>query len=196
MIMRHAATVTFLILGFMLQSCVNQKYYRKSDYSLYSKVPLKAVNSSLRTDGVYVLDCIVTDENGHRSETTKVTDIYKFYDAGQVNKILVMDGKPETPDEYIAAFSERIAKRAKYQKATLFEGYFLQKGDSIVLQQVSAPTRQFYYSHGYIKQDSLIIVSQTHETSGKFAAKYYNTQYKAFYRFVFTGDSKYLTPDW
>jgi hypothetical protein len=85
-----------------------------------------------------------------------------------------------TADECVEVFNDRIAKRLKKSMSTLFEGYYRQKNDSVIVQQTSTPTRQFYYTYGFINNGALIIVSQTHVSSGKLAAKYYNNNIKQF----------------
>lgn len=194
--MKQVAAILLVVSALMLHSCANQKYYAKGEYSFYHDVQGNLGTAFLRTDGVYVLDRIVTDEAGRQFGAIKTTDVFKFYPGRQVSKVLFTDSKLQSPGTYVAAFNERITKHAENGNATLFEGYYRQKGDSIVLQQVSAPLRQFYYTYGYFKRDSLIIVSQTHVSSGEFAAKHYSTLYKAFYRFVHTGEAGYLSPDW
>lgn len=154
----------------MLQGCVNQKFYKHRNYSFYSPMQVNPGKFALRTDGVYLLDEIFTDGNGEQSKTASVTEIFKFYDGGQVNKVL-SPKKSLTADECVEVLNYRIAKRMKTSTPTMFERYYRQKNDSIVVQQMSTPTRQFYYTYGYVNNGALIIVSQTHVTSGKLAAK-------------------------
>jgi len=193
--MKFVLALILLYIVSVLQGCVNQKFYNNRDYSFYSPMQVNPSKFALRTDGVYILDEIITDSKGEQSKTASVTDIFKFYDGGQVNKAL-SPKKSLTAEECIEVFNDRIAKRMKTSTPTLFEGYYRQKNDSIVVQQMSTPTRQFYYSYGYVNNGALTIVSQSHVTSGKLAAKYYNNNYKAVYRFMYTGKSKYLAPDW
>jgi len=193
--MKYVFALTFLYIVSVLQGCVNQKFYNHRDYSFYSPMQVNPSKIALRTDGVYILDEIITDSKEEQSKTASVTHIFKFYDGGQVNKVLSQK-RSLTADECVEVFNDRIAKRLKTSTPTLFEGYYRQRNDSIVVQQMSTPTRQFYYTYGYVNNGALIIVSQTHVTSGEFAAKYYNNNYKAVYRFIYTGKSRYLAPDW
>jgi hypothetical protein len=193
--MKYIFALTFLYIVSVLQGCVNQRFYNYRDYSFYSPMQVNPGKLALRTDGVYILDEIITDGNGEQSKTASVAEIFKFYDGGQVNQVL-SPKKSLTADECVEVFNDRIAKRLKTSTPTQFEGYYRQKNDSIVVQQISTPTRQLYYTYGYVNNGALIIVSQTHATSGKLAAKHYNNNYKAVYRFIYTGKSGYLAPNW
>jgi hypothetical protein len=83
--MKYILALTFLYIVSVLQGCVNQKFYNHRDYSFYSPMQVYPGKLALRTDGVYILDEIITDGKGEEPKTASVTDVFKFYDGGQVN---------------------------------------------------------------------------------------------------------------
>jgi len=175
----------------LFSSCA-QKVYQKEDYTFYDKAFKLDVSSGLRTDGVYVLDHIWTDENGGTTKQPKEHRFYKFYKGGQCNLTLEPSGEIKTKEEYISAVSKDFVSK----KSTLFEGYYKLEKNKIVLQSVVVPRRQFEYKYGFVEQDNLIIVKATTEGKGKFEDKYFTHYYKEYYVFVPLGIKNEGQPQW
>lgn len=188
--MLYRYVVITLFMG-LFSSCA-QKVYQKEDYTFYDKTFKLDASSGLRTDGVYVLDRIWTDENGGITKQPKEHRFYKFYEGGQCNLTLDPSGEIKTKEEYIAA----VSKDFVIKKSTLFEGYYKLKDDRIVIQSVVVPRKQFEYKYGYVDHDSLIIVKATTEGSGKFDDSYFTAYYKEYYVFVPLAVKNVAQPQW
>ena len=67
---RYKVIASILVLILSTFSCA-QKYYEKDDYTFYDTKFKLDSNSLLRTDGVYVIEKIETDENGGRQQFLK-----------------------------------------------------------------------------------------------------------------------------
>lgn len=173
--MKYTLFITLLaILGW---SC-GAKRYVTSDYSFYS--PHFRINShatNLRTDGVYISQSV--SANGQQKDSIIRQLFYKFYTTGQVNLTLDFGQKISTDQQY----ADAVRKDSSYHgRGTLFESYYRLQGDSIIIQSVNMPLRQFYYQYGFVKQDSLIIVKSTIKGRGRFK----NSNFSGSYREVFT----------
>lgn len=168
----------------------------KADYSLYNP-DFELVNTSpLRTDGVYVLVKIWTNQNGGTERVATERKIYKFYPGGQVNLILDPEHKLTTGEAYVQAFNEGIEESKKKGSATLFEGYYKIENDKMVLQRWVTPRKQFSYDYFLLEKDDIIIgISSTINGKGQIAAKYFTEYYKAYYSFIPTEDN-YSIPNW
>lgn len=176
--------LTIMILLFGLFSCT-QKLYVKEDYSLYDKNFFFPENSSLKTNGVYVLESIWTNENGgkERNPNEKEHMFYKFYQTGQVNLTVDLDNTIKTEQDYIERINQDFIQYKKGEKHTLFEGYYKLKGDKIVIQRKVVPRKQYNYRYGYLQDGKLIIVTSTHLGKGEFDEKHFTNFYKETYRF-------------
>ena len=75
----------FILMFLLVFSSCSPKIYQKGDYTFYNKVFNLDNTSLLRTDGVYVLDRIWTDENGGTVKQPQNHLFYKFYKTGQCN---------------------------------------------------------------------------------------------------------------
>jgi len=182
--------VMILFLG-IFSSCA-QKVYKKEDYTFYDTSFRLHASSPLRTDGVYVLDRIWTDENGGTTKQPKDHCFYKFYIQGQCNLTLDPENSIKTKDDYRTAVSKNLSQR----KNTLFEGYYKLENNRIILQSVVVPRRQFEYKYGYVENDSLVIVKVTTDGKGKFDDKYFTGYYKEYYVFVPLGIKNEAEPKW
>ncbi|PXY43310.1 hypothetical protein [Flavobacterium hydrophilum] len=107
----------FIILLVLLYSCAD-KVYTKEDYTFYNKAFKEDASSSLRTDGVYILKSIWTNENGGQLKQPKDHRFYKFYATGQCNLTLDPSLKIKTEKEYIQVINNDFIT----QKKTLFSG--------------------------------------------------------------------------
>lgn len=176
--------ITIMILLFGLFSCA-QKLYVKEDYSFYDKNFLLPETSSLKTNGVYVLESIWNNENGgtERKPYEKEHMFYKFYATGQVNLTVDLDNTIKTEQEYIEKVNQDFDQYNKAEKHTLFEGYYKLKEDKIVIQRKVVPRKQYNYRYGYVQDGKLIIVSSTHLGKGEFDEKHFTNFYKETYRF-------------
>ncbi|TDQ08407.1 hypothetical protein [Pedobacter metabolipauper] len=188
-----AALTAFVVLC-SLSGCNYQKHYSENDYSFYSKNFSLDTLSSLRTDGVYILQKIWTDKQGTRAPVSP-KEIYKFYPSGQVNLIVDIDHVFDQQSDYVAAFNNKIKESKEKNSATLFESYYRLENDRIVIQRMSTPRKQFVYSYGLLKKDTLIIVKTSHLGKGKIKDEYFTDYYKAYYTFVQT-KSNYTKPNW
>jgi len=164
-------TVVWLISG-----CTSPKRYARNDYSFYRSNFKLDSTALLHTDGVYVLEKIVTDQNRDKQEGLKEKKVYKFYPTGQVNMVI--------DDNLIAS------------RGTLFEGYYRINNNKLVIQSVNQPLRQFYYSYAYITNQQMVIVLKTHLGRGKMKDKYYHSSYKEYYRFEPNSNRDYTIPGW
>lgn len=181
-----------MIVLFGFFSC-SKKLYVKEDYTFYDKNFSLPKDSSLKTDGIYVLESIWTNENGGTQREPKNDEhmFYKFYDTGQANLTLDMENQVQTKEDYVEKINKEFEK-----KQTLFEGYYKLKDNKICIQRKVVPRRQFNYSYGYVEKDKLIIVSRTHEGSGKFEEKHFTDYYKETYRFLPLNGIENRKPYW
>jgi len=176
-------------------SC-GQKHFSKSDYTFFDKNFVLTPESVLRTDGVYVLSNIWTDENGGTEKKPELHKFYKFYSTGQCNLILDPDKKIKTDQEYKDAVKQST-DGSKDKRATLFEAYYKLKEDKIIIQGIVHPVKQFEYKYGYIYKNTLVIVKATHEGKGKFEDKYFTDYYKEYYSFIALDSSEMnSSPNW
>lgn len=185
---RYIAMIWFLGL---FSSCA-QKVYQKEDYTFYDKSFKLNASAALRTDGIYVVDHIWTDENGGTTKQPKEHRFYKFYTSGQCNLTLDPANEIKTKEDYINA----VGKDFSIKKNTLFEGYYKLENNKIIIQSVVVPRKQFEYKYGYVDQDSLIIIKATNEGKGKFGDKYFTAYYKEYYVFVPLGIKNESEPQW
>jgi len=187
----------FMVLCMLagLCSCNFQRHYVKDDYPFYQHGYLLPKTTLLKTNGVYVLDRIVTSETDSWGKQPKERLSYKFYPGGQVNLIVDLDDKLKRPENYQDAFNEAISRNEAAKSATLFEGYYRLNGDRLVIQRMSTPRKQFEYTYALVRENELIVVKSTIERSGKIANKYFTNYYKAYYRFLPT-DTNYVVPNW
>lgn len=188
-----------MILLFGLFSCA-QKLYVKDDYTLYDKNFLLQDNSLLKTNGIYVLESIWTQENGgtERKPNEKEHMFYKFYKTGQVNLTVDLNNTIKTEQDYIERIKKDFEEYNQGEKKTLFEGYYKLKENKIVIQRKVVPRRQFNYRYGYVEENKIIIVSSTHLGNGKFDDKHFTKFYRETYRFMplTTEKTESLKPYW
>lgn len=168
--------IPFVLVFF---SC-SPKIYQKGDYTFYNKAFSLDSSSLLRTDGVYVLDRIWTDENGGTVKQPQNHLFYKFYNTGQCNLTVDLSNEIKTEKEY----QNTISKDLEKQNNTLFQGYYKISQPKIIIQSRVTPRGLFEYKYGYIEKDTLIIVKSTIEGKGGFDTKYYTGYYKEYYVFV------------
>ncbi|WP_310557546.1 hypothetical protein [Flavobacterium sp.] len=167
-----------LVFLFFFNSC-GQKFYAKKDFTFFDKNFILDSSSSLRTDGVYVLENIWTSRNGDTTETPKNSKFYIFYKKGQSNLILL--DTPFSEDNLASKINDTVTTLKK--TSTLFQGYYKIKDGKIIIQNVNTSLRQFNYSYGFIENNKLIIVKKTIEGNGKFEDKYFTDYYKETYVF-------------
>jgi len=170
-----------LIMVFVLvfSSC-SPKIYQKGDYTFYNKAFNLDSSSLLRTDGVYVLDRIWTDEKGGTVKQPQNHIFYKFYKTGQCNLTVDLSDEIKTEKEYL----NTVIKDLEKQNITLFQGYYKISEPKIIIQRRVTPRRLFEYKYGYVEKDTLIIVKSTIEGKGNFDTKYFTEYYKEYYVFV------------
>ncbi len=185
---RYLILIAFLGLFF---SCT-KKLYQKNDYTFYRENFKLDASSDLRTDGVYVLDRIWTDENGGTTKLPKEHVFYKFYETGQCNLTLDLSHQIKTNEDYLNV----VYKDFSVKKNTLFEGYYKFESNKIVIQRAVVPRQQFEYKYGYIQKDSLIFVTATIDGKGKFDDKYFTETYKEFYVFKHLEIKNESNPQW
>jgi hypothetical protein len=195
--MKSALSISFcLLLLSGLTGCNTQKKYLQKDYSFYNRDFHPDPASLLRSDGVYVQEKIWTNETGGKERIPAERKIYKFYKGGQANIILDPDRSVEMTTDYTKAFNAHIRESTAKKQRTLFERYYKYEGNKMVIQAVSTPRNQFYYEYALLEKDGLIIVKSTNQGKGEIKDKYYTDYYKEYYRFVPTGESGYLEPNW
>ena len=187
---QYSYCIVIMLLAFFY-SCT-PKIYKKSDYTFYDKTFNLNISSALRTDGIYVLDRIWTDENGETFKEPKEHRFYKFYTTGQCNLTLDLSNEIKTKEDYINV----VNKDFLIERSTLFEGYYKLQDNKIVIQRAVVPRRQFEYRYGYVEENSLIIVKSTINGKGKFDDKYFTNYYKEFYVFVPLDIIKEGEPQW
>lgn len=170
----------FIIMFLLVFSSCSPKIYQKGDYTFYNKVFNLDNTSLLRTDGVYVLDRIWTDENGGTVKRPQNHLFYKFYKTGQCNLTVDLSNEIKTKKEYQNSISKDLEK----QNNTLFQGYYKISEPKIIIQRRVIPRKLFEYKYGYVEKDTLIIVKSTIEGKGEFDTKYYTGYYKEYYVFV------------
>lgn len=163
---RKRLIVAWLISLVVLFNSCSEKIYQKEDYSFYNKTFKVDPSSLLRTDGIYILSWIWTNENGGVLKQTNDHRFYKFYSTGQCNLTLDLDLKIKTEQDYV----EEVEKDFLPIKQTLFQGYYKLSGEKIIMQSRVVPRKQFEYKYGYIKKDSLIIVKVATQGKGAFDA--------------------------
>ena len=180
-----------MIVVLSLFSCGN-RHFSKSDYTFYNRGFMLQPGAALRTNGVYVLQTIWTDENGGTIKPAKGHKFYKFFNTGQCTLVLDPNNKITT-----ANILELLVKEAKNNnKPTLFESYYRLEGDKIVIQGIVYPVKQFEYKYGYVANDEIIIVKATREGNGDFDDAFFTTYYKESYIFMPLKGADALTPDW
>ena len=182
-----------LIIMFLLVfgSC-SSKIYQKDDYTFYNKGFNLDGYSLLRTDGVYVLDRIWTNENGATVKQPQNHLFYKFYKTGQCNLTVDISNEIKTKKEY----ENILRKDLEKQENTLFQGYYKISEPKIIIQRRVTPRRLFEYKYGYVEKDTLIIVKSTIEGKGKFDTKYFTEYYKEYYVFVPLQIKNESEPQW
>lgn len=184
----------FLVFGLFF-SC-GQKYFSKADYTFFDKDFVLDPGSELRTDGVYVLSNIWTDENGGTETKPALHKFYKFYRTGQCNLILDPDEKIKTEHDYKDAVKKAL-ENSRDMRPTLFEAYYRLKQNKIIIQGIVHPVKQFEYKYGYVYKDRVVIVKATHEGNGKFEDKYFTDYYKEYYSFLpFNSTDNDNGPNW
>lgn len=187
---------SMMILVAFFSSCA-QKRYVKQDYPFFDPNFVLPSNTLLRTDGVYVLKKIKTDENGGTEKEPKEQKFYKFYRGGQSNLILDLEHQLKNSTDYAHALIADYEARKLHPKATLFEGYYKLQDSRIIIQNYVTPRKQFTHYYGYIEKDKLIIV-KAHEGNGKFEDQNFTDYYKEYYFFVPLKDAKIeeIIPYW
>ena len=175
-------------------SC-SKKTYVQRDYTLYDENFQFPESRNLRTDGIYVLDNILTKDS-QRKATEHV--FYKFYKGGQVNLTVDLNHEIMTNQEYIESIKKHIEATQKVDFKTHFEGYYKLEQDKIVIQSVTVPRNLFTYNYGFLEGNKLILVKETIGGKGKIEAKYFTDYYKATYKFLPLDKSQLenLVPGW
>lgn len=179
-----------LFLG-LYASCT-PKIYQKNDYTFYDRTFRLDASSVLRTDGVYVLDHIWTEEHGGTVKSPKEHRFYKFYSTGQCNLTLDLSGDIKSKTQY----GNSVSRDFTLKKSTLFEGYYKLDNNKIIIQSRVVPRRQFEYKYGYVEQDNLILVKTTTDGKGKFDDRYFTGTYKEYYVFMPLEIKKESEPQW
>jgi len=184
-----------MFIGLALFTSCAQQHLSRGDYSFFDKNFVLAPDSKLRTDGVYVLNKIWTDDNGGTEKKPDMHKFYKFYKTGQCNLTLDPENAIRTEQDYKTVVAKDV--QAAHKKATLFEAYYKLKEDKIIIQGIVYPVKQFEYKYGYLADNMLIIVKATREGSGKFDDKNFTDYYKEYYSFIpleLTGSA--TDPNW
>ena len=184
--------IFIVLLFFGLFFSCSQKIYQKTDYPFYDSTFKLNASSALRTDGVYVLDHIWTDENGGTTKPPKEHRFYKFYATGQSNLTLDPSNEIKTKEQYLETLNGDYSIKNK----TLFEGYYKLEKNKIVIQSVVVPRQQFEYKYGYLEKDTLIIVKSTTDGRGKFEDKNFTKTYKEYYVFMPLDIKNGKDPQW
>lgn len=182
--------IVILFLGLFF-SC-GKKLYQKNDFPFYDEAFKLEASSVLRTDGVYVLDHIWTDENGGTTKPPKNHTFYKFYKTGQCNLTLDLSNEIKSKEDYFNV----INKDFEEKKNTLFEGYYKLQNNKIVIQSAVVPRQQFEFKYGYVEKDSLILVKSTIDRKGKFDDKHFTKNYKEYYIFMPLDIKNERDPKW
>lgn len=186
-------------LGIMLFSIAffscSKNVYVKHDYPFYQEKFQLPPGVNLRTDGVYVLETIWS-ENAEKKPTEHI--FYTFFETGQSNLTIDINKEINTENEYIESIKNHIEQTKKNDFKTHFEGYYKVDSNKIVIQSVNVPRRLFVYNYGFIEKDKLILVKETIDGKGKFDDKYFTNYYKATYRFIPLDKTKTknLIPGW
>lgn len=181
--------VLFVLILF--SSCAKE-IYQKADYTFYDQNFKLDNSTSLRTDGVYELKSIWTDEDGGKLKQPEDHRFYKFYPTGQCNLTLDSSFKIKTEKDYADVISKDFVK----QKRTLFQAYYKFSGDRIVIESRVVQRRQFAYKYGYVKNDSLIIVKAGTHGKGTFADSNFPSYYKEYYVFKPLALQNEKQPQW
>lgn len=183
--------VVFVIVFLELFFSCAKNIYQKDDFPFYDPAFKLAASSELKTNGVYVLDRIWTNENGGAYKQPKEHRFYKFYTTGQCNLTLDLSHQIKTNEDYGNAVNKDLLL-----KNTLFEGYYKIENNKVVIQRRVVPRRQFEYLYGYIERDSLIIVKSTIEGKGKFHEKDFSQTYREYYIFLPLEIKNEKAPQW
>ncbi|WP_129715403.1 hypothetical protein [Pedobacter sp. SYP-B3415] len=178
-------TPIFIVLCAVVTGCMNRHFYQQEDYPFYRQPDNGSSGALLRTDGVYVLQ----QRKGDTATYTKPGRMYKFYPGRQFNMVLgLADSAPA--DSILKVFNQEALKTR-----TLFQGYFKNQADRLILQNVHTARRQFNYHYAIIGKDRLIIKASTHQGRGKFSDKYFENGYTEVYHFrEITG--RFADPRW
>jgi len=174
-----------------LFSC-STRQFSKSDYTFYDKNFVLQPKANLRTDGVYKLHTIATDEDGSTVKQAGITKFYKFFKTGQC--IMILD-----PDNNITAAKalEELKKAAENKnKPTLFESYYRLKDDKIIIQGIVYPVKHFVYKYGYVANNEFTIVKATSEGRGKFDEAFFTDYYQERYIFIPIDNADACMPYW
>jgi len=183
--------IVLMILLLIFSSC-SPKIYQKEDYPFYNKSFHLDTSSALRTDGVYVLDHIWTDQNGGTVKKPENHIFYKFYKTGQCNLTVDLSNEIKTEKQYQNVINIDFDK----QSSTLFQGYYKISEPKIIIQRRVTPRKLFEYKYGYLEKNTLIIVKSTIDGRGKFDDKYYTGYYKEYYVFVPLETKNEGQPQW
>lgn len=185
--------LTTLLPAFIFTAC-GQKFYSKKDYTFYDQNFQLTTNSLLKTNGIYVLNSIWTNENGGSQLPIKQNKIYKFYKTGQSNFWLAENLKSDA--DYLL-FLENGDLNNNSKKRTLFQGYYKTKENKIIIENVNTSLKRFNYTYGFIEDNKLIIVKEdVIEGKGKFDQTYFTTTYKETYLFKEIKSKQDTVPNW
>jgi hypothetical protein len=178
-------------------SCYPNKFYRNKDYSFYKADFSLPDTTSLRTDGVYILKSIWSQNNGpERIVEAHERIVLKFYSSGQVNLLLdTVDRAVIEQFDYAGAFDSIIDASIQNGSRTLFQGYYSVQGDRLVIQQVNAALQQFHYTYFLIRKDMLTKVSATISGKGGLDDRHFPAYYRAYYTFT-PVEGIFKIPNW
>jgi len=178
-------------------SCYPNKFYKNKDYSFYKADFSLPDTTSLRTDGVYILKSIWSQNNGpQRTVQADERMVLKFYSTGQVNLLLdTVDRAATEQFDYAGAFDSIIDASIQHGSRTLFQGYYKVQGDRLVVQQVNAALQQFHYTYFLIGKDGLVKVSATISGKGRTDDCHFPPYYRAYYTFT-PVERAFATPNW
>lgn len=183
-----------LLSALLCSSCV-KRIYRQGDFRLYERNYHLSSQELLRTDGVYVLDSIHSNEGSR-----VVTDhqFYTFFKSGQVNLTLDLQYQIRNSEDYYQAVLTHLQKTQDPKMNTLFEGYFKIDSNLLVIERASVPRNILVYHYAMLKPDGLGIVKTTINGKGKIKEKNFMSNYREAYRFVPIPQLKAisLTPGW
>lgn len=180
-----------LLIGSLLFSCSSQ-HFSKGDYSFYDKNFTLPSASMLRTDGIYILTSISTDESDGTVQPIKEPKFYKFYKTGQSNLVLYNANEIQSNDSY----NQLLEQASKPKKATLFESYYKIQENKIIIQGIVFPVKEFEYKYGFLGKNEFTIVKATKEGNGKFDDKNFTKYYQERYSFLPLNGLNPENPDW
>ncbi|NHN28047.1 hypothetical protein FIA58_020405 [Flavobacterium jejuense] len=187
--------IAYIIFVFAFDSC-SQKFYIKNDYSFYNENFELSKESLLKTNGIYVLESTWSSVADNSNKEKQMKSFYIFHKTGQSNMIM-MSNTDSVPNYRKIIIDNYNRSKKNKNIGTLFQGYYLLRGNKIIIENVNSALRRFNYSYGYVENDKLIIVKPNSlQGDGKFEDKYFLQTYKETYLFVPVEDLDSVLPNW